>query len=181
MSTFTYFAYGSNMLTSRLTARCPGARAIGTAWAADHEVSFCLFSDIDNSGKMGIQARPGGSAWGVLFDIPLVERASLDLAESAGTVYERREDFPVRLADGGTREVTTYIPMIELGAHVPYDWYLALCLAGAEENALPSQIIERLRGHAAKADPDARRAGRLIALDALAVAGRSDLPLQPAG
>ena len=181
MSTFTYFAYGSNMLTSRLTARCPSARVLGTAVAADHEVSFCLFSEIDHSGKAAIRAVPGRAAWGVLFEIALDERPVLDRAESAGTVYHRRDDFPVRFADGTDLPVTTYIPMVELGAHTPYDWYLALCLAGAEQNALPEETVSILRAHRAVVDPQPQRPGRLIALEALGAAGREDLPLQLAG
>lgn len=50
MDTFLYFAYGSNMLTSRLLARCRSAKTVGLATCLGHRLTFEKRS-IDGSGK----------------------------------------------------------------------------------------------------------------------------------
>ena len=48
--TFLYFGYGSNMLTERLRARCPGAKCVSTAEVIDYALEFSKPS-VDGSGK----------------------------------------------------------------------------------------------------------------------------------
>lgn len=177
MKKFIYFAYGSNMLVSRLTARCPSARAIGAAWVPGHEVSFSLPSAVDGSGKAGIREAANDKAWGVLYEISLDHRIHLDVAESHGEVYDRHDTFEV-IGPGGQHYVSATYKPLQHGVLPPYDWYLALCVAGAEQNGLPDQAIEQLRAVRAIPDPNPDREGRRIALKALHEAGRSDLPSQ---
>ena len=48
--TFYYFAYGSNVLTTRLGQRCPGAILLGRA-EADHTMIEFSKPSIENSGE----------------------------------------------------------------------------------------------------------------------------------
>lgn len=136
MTHFLYFAYGSNMLTERLVARCPGAEPLGPAVLADHEVSFCT-RGADGSGKAGLLQRAGAEAHGVLFRVPRDEQHILDQFESAPTRY-RREMVVVRGETEVHAEVATYLPQPDhieanLDAH---DWYHALCFHGARQNGV---------------------------------------------
>jgi gamma-glutamylcyclotransferase len=90
MPVFKYFAYGSNMLTSRLVARCNSARAIGAAYIDGHQLSFSNQS-IDGSGKGHLVAEPGRRAWSVVFEIDSSQKAALD--EFEGTGYSCCNDF----------------------------------------------------------------------------------------
>ena len=96
---FYYFAYGSNMLTTRLTQRCPGAIVAGPATAADTVVEFSNPSE-DKSGKATLRQAVGNRTAGVVFTIPRAERDQLDSCEWVGKGYERCDAFPVRLVDG---------------------------------------------------------------------------------
>ena len=49
-TTFHYFAYGSNMLTARLKARCSGAELVGRAFADGWGIEFSKPGE-DGSGK----------------------------------------------------------------------------------------------------------------------------------
>jgi len=46
----------------------------------------------------------------------------------------------------------------------PYDWYLDLVVAGAEQNGLPQAYIDALRTTSSRGDPNLQRPSRLEAL-----------------
>ena len=66
MATFTYFAYGSNMLTQWLKVRCNSARPLRSACASGCRVAFSKKSK-DGSGKAPLEPVDGEIAYGVLF------------------------------------------------------------------------------------------------------------------
>ncbi len=68
MHTCLYFAYGSNLLSTRLTARCPSARVVGVAMTADWTVSFTKPGG-DGSGKAGLVQRQGAVQPGVVYEL----------------------------------------------------------------------------------------------------------------
>ena len=94
MELFTYFAYGSNMLTERLRQRCRGAKAVDVAVASGYILEFSKES-IDNSGKatLVISTEPKRQVFGVLFEIGLDDRLELDEAEGKGSGYDRNDEF----------------------------------------------------------------------------------------
>ena len=100
MTTFLYFAYGSNMLAARLTARCMSARKVCNANAEGYSLVFTKPSD-DRSGKGHLLVTNANNQPGVLFEINIAERAALDEFEGAGHGYERTDHFPVRRCDNG--------------------------------------------------------------------------------
>jgi gamma-glutamylcyclotransferase len=178
MTRFVYFAYGSNMLTERLAARCPSAEPLGRAEAPGFFVSYCLGSP-DGSAKAGLRPAEDESVWGVLFSLNRSERAVLDGFEGAPILYARTEIevFP----DGSSAPAlaVTYLPQ---PAHIvsnrlPYAWYRALCVGGARQHRLAERSISRLatgENMAMPGDPEAPAwEGRTHALLALDAAGRS--------
>lgn len=107
--TFHYFGFGSNMLTERLTARCPGAIAVGRASADRRVIEFSKRSR-DGSGKATLRHAVDGKTEGVLFEIPESERECLDHHEGCGYGYRRHDAFLVRPANTDeTVPVVTYL------------------------------------------------------------------------
>ena len=175
MSTFTYFAYGSNMLTSRLVARCASARAIGPAYADGYAFAYGKRS-LDESAKGALFPSPLARAYGVLFTIDTADKARLDQFEGPG--YWCRCDFDViRLADETSVRATTYLAKERVVDLLPYDWYAALILAGAAEHGLLDHAPDFLKGLAWRGDPDLGRVTRLEAIELLKGADVGD-PLQ---
>lgn len=170
---FLYLAYGSNMLTQRLRHRCPSARPVGTAMVPGHALEFTKPGQ-DQSGKATLTgtAAQGVHTPGVLFEIDKVDLPSLDKAEAAGVGYDRHDAFDVLLPGTGERLAATTYLAIDTSPHLkPFDWYLALVLAGAHEHGLDARHIAMLGRTEYEVDSHASRAGRAEALKALAAHG----------
>jgi hypothetical protein len=176
MTRFVYFAYGSNMLTERLAARCPSTEPMGKAEARGYFVSYCLGSP-DGSAKAGLRPAKNGSVWGVLFSLRPSERPVLDGFEGAPILYAQSEIevFP----EGAAAPVVaiTYLPQpghIVLN-RLPYAWYRALCVGGARQHGLAEPLIAELatgENMTMPSDPEAPAwEGRTHALTALEAAG----------
>jgi len=161
--TFLYFAYGSNMLTSRLTRRTPSATAVGIAYVEGYRLTFDKVST-DGSGKCDIEATSNAAdrVYGVLFRISTAEAADLDVAEGFGHGYEKHEIKAVA-ASTKTRAIA-YVATAKDPTRTPYHWYKALVIAGAEEHALPQDYIATLRAVPSQPDPDSTRRMRNEAL-----------------
>jgi cation transport regulator ChaC len=103
MVTFTYFAYGSNMLTERLCARCQSAKVLGRATARGYSLEFCKQS-VDGSGKATLvqSAKEGAIVHGVLFDIAMTERGDRRAVNPRHALAGRRSAWamPLRPGDG---------------------------------------------------------------------------------
>ncbi|AJY44714.1 gamma-glutamylcyclotransferase family protein [Martelella endophytica] len=174
MKTFIYFSYGSNMLTERLEARCPSAIVIGAARLAGYGLRFTKLSDRDMSAKATIAPAVEERVFGVLYEIDLAELADLDRAEGAPKGYRRVElDGFERLSDRARQPAITYVeqPDHHDPKLRPYDWYLALVLAGARQNDLPADYIDGIAAQAFAVDPDPERKTRNEALVLLEKAG----------
>lgn len=172
---FFYFGYGSNMLTQRLTARCPSARAIGPVCAPGFRMQFNVTSE-DGSAKAGLVTEPAHTAWGVLYEIDMSEQPILDHFEHVPVLYNRTE-IEVAETEGEPRfTATTYLPRAEhlTSALIPYDWYKALCEGGARQHGLPDYAIEAIAAVPSTGAPYARdlaHNGLDVALEALTAAG----------
>ncbi len=166
-----YFAYGSNLLTQRLVARCPSARAIGPAVLDGHSLRFAKYSWMDGSGKATIAAGDD-QVQGMLFEMAMVDHAALDAIEGVGKGYDRWEGVEV-LADNRPTTAVTYIASDPRDALRPFDWYLALILAGAQQHGL-AQVAQAVADVSHQADPQADRPGRVAAIAALEAAGHGN-------
>ena len=177
-----YFAYGSNMLGARLRARCPSARIVTTA----HAVGFMLVfgkRGRDGSGKATlVQADAASRVPGVVFEIGRRDLAVLDEVEGPG--YRRTNRLEVICTR--TSEViaaSTYFAREPIPNLKPFDWYLALVLAGIAEHELGTAHAQRLMAAGYDPDPRLDSGHRREALNALARSGVSDyrslLPAEP--
>ncbi len=167
---FLYFAYGSNMLTERLAARCPSARVVGPARAEGHRLSFDKTGH-GPSGKATLLPASGDVVPGVLFEVAIAERGQLDEAEGPG--YARIEAFAVIDGRGEERVAMTYLAhphYLDRGLK-PVDWYKALVVAGATQHGLDFAHREAIRTIEAIPDPEPDHPRRRAAIAALRAAG----------
>ena len=173
MTKFRYFAYGSNMLTERLKPRCRSAVAIGVAEVAGRAIEFSKRGE-DRSGKATL-TESNRSAFGVVYEIDNAELCELDTHEGKkGRGYYRDDHFAVTLADGSTIHAKTYLASMPEDHLKPYDWYLALVIAGAREHNLDPEYVAGLCEVAYDVDHNASRPKRKDAIEALARAGFPD-------
>jgi len=173
---FLYFAYGSNMLPARLAARCPSARVMGVATASGRRLEFSKPGK-DGSGKATLKETSDGAQKtpGIVFEIARRDLASLDRAEGAGFGYDRLDDFKVQArAPHASCTVTTYLARRTDIRLRPFDWYLALVLAGARCHGLGASYERQLRQGGYEVDTDLAREGRVEALVALDAHGHAD-------
>ena len=158
--TFHYFAYGSDMLTRRLTSpkpkRAPSTVSIGTGYIAGRRLTFDKRSR-DGSGKC--DAEETGNAtdrvYGVIFEISFSDKCDLNRAEGRGKGYEL-ETVEV-ITKQGTALAQSYIANRKERGLRPYHWYKALVVSGAVEHDLPSSYVEWLRVFKSEEDPHADR------------------------
>lgn len=170
---FFYFAYGSNLLPERLLPRCPSARTIGRAKANGFDLDFSKVSK-DKSGKATLVEAAGAVTPGALYEIVDDELRSLDKHEGLGSGYYRTTELRVEL--DGSRELIDAVSYIadDRNAHLqPYDWYLALVIAGARHHGLDAEHLERLDSVQYAIDRDIDRGGRRSALAAFEAHGVS--------
>lgn len=176
--TFLYFAYGSNMLTEWLLDRCPSAKPIGIAIAANHKLVFEKRSK-DKSGKATLICSEGVHTPGVVFEIAESERGLLDEAEGFKpnkpldpARYGCDDSFQIRIvATDSIVAVTTYLANKPEDGLKPYDWYLALVIAGAVQHGLDPDHVKMLRQIDHDIDVEKTRGQRLKALQAIKAAG----------
>lgn len=142
------------MLTSRLTSRCPGAQARGWAIADGYSLEF-LKKSRDGSGKATLVPLAGKKCYGVIFEIPLDQRDALDRFEGSG--YERTDTFEVLNAKGELVSTATYLSKEATRGLLPYHWYKAHIVEGAEKHGLPADYIGTLRSLVSNPDPDEAR------------------------
>ena len=161
------------MLSSRLTARCSSAKVIGIASAQCHALEFSKES-IDGSGKATLVVGTDTvQTPGVLFEIEEGERDALDKFEGAGKGYDRVDEFRVATSDE-TITTTTYLASARQSNLIPFDWYLALVMAGVLEHELGDVHADRLRAIMYASDESVLRKSRAAALEALARHGYDD-------
>ncbi len=150
------FAYGSNMPTARIQARCPSAKALGVAELRGYELRWHKVSN-DGSGKCDIVKSDvqGASVFGVLYEISSGEKPDLNRAEGLGRGYD--EVQIAVLHNGEEITVTAYKATDTNSAILPYTWYRALAAFGAREHGLPAAYIALLEAAPATEDPDCKR------------------------
>ncbi len=160
---FLYFAYGSNLLSRRLLARTPSATALGVGALKGHELRWHMAST-DGSGKCDVvpSAHDTAQVYGVVYRIQHVDKPVLDAAESLGVGYQ--EQLVTVHMPTGPLQAWLYVALRRDPAVVPYDWYHALVLSGAQEHGLPPGYIQTLHNVPTQPDADADRAQRHFSL-----------------
>jgi cation transport regulator ChaC len=138
-----YFAYGSNLVTTRLAGRTGGCSSRGRATLAGHRLRFHKRSR-DGSGKADAfrTGEVSDRVIGVLFEIPAAAKPALDRAEGLNKGYAQKT---VKVVLEGVGEVEAFTFMAETSAiderRQPTREYRDMVVAGATEHSLPEAYI----------------------------------------
>lgn len=155
-----YFAYGSNMFRYRLSKRVGKVEVLGTGKLSAHVFEIRKPSQ-DGSLKADAKFtnQPTDFLFGVLFRINPLRRNDLDDAEGFRNGYDVKNIKVELLTDHSMIEAFTYYATMpdDSGSNKPYDWYMQLIVAGAEENQLPSDYINSLKQIPCKEDESTGR------------------------
>ncbi|KFM76090.1 Gamma-glutamylcyclotransferase, partial [Stegodyphus mimosarum] len=99
MMTFSYFAFGSNMLTKRMHINCPSARYKYIAKLKDFKFAFVGYADAWKGATATVIPSPSDSVWGVVWEISKQQEPLLDQQESGykgvAVTVETNEGDPV--------------------------------------------------------------------------------------
>ena len=149
-----YFAYGSNMSLPRLRRRVSGARAIGSATLRGHSLRWHKRGQ-DGSGKCDAFEVKDQYAFlqGVLFEIPVAQKAALDSVEGLGRGYEEKK-IDLQLAGGAHTDALTYYATDIQAELQPFCWYKHHVVAGATEFSLPQDYLRTIESVVAVEDED---------------------------
>jgi len=126
-----YFAYGSNMLTSRLEERVGKVALHGVGVLKDYVFKFNKISQ--DGGKANIEPCSGSEVSGVLFKVTAEQLAILDVFEGAPHHYQRV------IVKVGEIKAIAYIATPKYTAKTsltPSTEYLNLILNGAKEHRI---------------------------------------------
>ena len=169
MSTFLYFAYGSNMSKRRLKKRVSSAKVVGTGVLKNYCLTFRKPS-MDGSGKCTIECCESDEVYGVLFEIDEDQKCCLDNVERG---YDSK-CVKIEVLDSKCEKykcdkilccVRTYKATKNLKSCLkPYTWYKQHVLVGAIEQKLPPYYINYLIGFSSKKDCCKKREARELSI-----------------
>ena len=153
VTTFAYFAYGSNLHPVRMASRLLAPRLLGRADLRGYALRFDKRGR-DGSGKCTIEPADD-CVTGAVYVLSAADRHRLDEIEGVGSGYDCRV---LHLPAHG--EVYTYVARPDARApDLPvFDWYLGLVTAGARYLDFPAPCLARLHAIATCPDPDPARA-----------------------
>jgi hypothetical protein len=165
-----YFAYGSNMSSRRLGQRVPQLVCISSAVLSHHTLRFHK-SGRDGSGKCDafFTECASDSIHGVLFDLDVAGKKTLDRIEGVGAGYDEKR-VRIELAGGDRVEALTYVATHIDDTLLPFTWYKAHVMHGARAAALPAMYLDLIASVPALCDIDRERHAREMAIHALACA-----------
>lgn len=91
------FAYGSNMLSTRMCHpdRVPSARPVGVGYVTGYRLTFDKVSRKDGSGKCDAEQTQNVNdrVYDVLYSVDKTEKQRLDDAEGLGNGYEEKASW----------------------------------------------------------------------------------------
>lgn len=149
-----YFAYGSNLSSTRLLKRCPSAEVVCTASISKYKLRFNKTSS-DRSSKANIvyTGSMNDVVYGVVYSIAQSDVANLDAAEGEGVHYKRTKCRVVS-ASGRRVRCSIYLAIkVTKTDGKPYTWYLKHVTDGAAEHNLPAYYQGNLSRVEAKKQP----------------------------
>ena len=166
MASFTYFGYGSNMLTCKLKDRCPSAVPIGICKIKKHSLKFHKVShakskngirDISGKGDMVPSESETDEVYGVLFSIDESHKSRLDKAEGYPKYgYDKKTIDVITIKGEKYRPVMYFANDID-PKKKPYHWYKEQVVQGAREHGLPEDYIKKIKDVESIPDQDQER------------------------
>lgn len=141
-----YFAYGSNMLGSRMKSRCPSAKAKFTAKLSKYELSFNKIGS-DNTGKATIEHTGSNKdcVHGVVYDISAEDFEKLDMFEGVSGGHYQRNSIRVKDSSGNRVRVQVYIAVLVQEGLKPSKEYLGFLTKGARYFNIPDQYVQHIK------------------------------------
>ncbi len=144
-----FFAYGSNMNTAQVRARCGSQpRALGPARLPGYRMAFYGQSKKWDGAQETLDREPAGEVWGVVYALDFGAAEKLDgfqdvRMDGAGAYFH----YPTEVvtASGEKLEVVLYKKDQAEEPGEPSREYLGFILEGAEEHGLPAAYIEQLK------------------------------------
>jgi gamma-glutamylcyclotransferase len=144
-----YFAYGSNMSLTVMTANCRRHRFLGVARLADHRLMFNRRSVRTGTGVADVVPAKGTNVWGALYELDDEDLPAIDRKEGYDWAYTR-EPLAVQLCDDGSEHLAlTYTVRRKEPTEVrPSPEYLDGLINAGRELGLPEgyqQFLDGLR------------------------------------
>ena len=144
-----HFAYGSNMNSEQVRARCADAKLIAVAKLADHQLAFHGNSPVWDGAEETLIPAPGQDVWGVIYELTPAGKEKLDdwqdaLFDGSGAYYH--SPAKVTDPDGKVYSVLLYKKAKLGNPQKPSEEYLNFIVQGAVERGLPSAYVDQLRG-----------------------------------
>ena len=144
MSLPPYFAYGSNMASSQMADRCPGAVYLGVARLPGYRLAFDAWSNRRGGLVADVLPAPGLDVWGVVWEVTEEHAESLDRYEGVARGQYRRQDMRLQSTAGEAVEAFAYV-ICDPGEEGPTtDGYQAILLEGAREHGLPPYWVKAI-------------------------------------
>ncbi len=139
-----YFAYGGNMDTGAMAARCPRSRALNLGWLMRHRLA------VMREGWLTVVRDPTARVPGVLWDIALADIGALDRYEGVGEGLYAKIVQPIVTTDGPKRA------LIYVGANAGPGRanvaYIREVIAAARDWRLPREGLDALEKLAREID-----------------------------
>ena len=140
-----YFAYGSNLSTTRKEKRTGGIRESIVVDLNDFRFAF---NKLASSGDVYANIVPskGCRVWGVAYRCEPAALSALDIHEGVATGHYLRKEYEVFSVQGTLLEAVAYVAgkNFVTAETAPPPWYLKLILKGAKEHKLPPDYIKRI-------------------------------------
>lgn len=138
MSSGCYFAYGSNMAASQMTARCRDAVFVATGVIAGWRFR------INTRGVATLVSEDGSFVHGILWHLSTADERALDRYEGVDIGLYSKTTVQVCLDDGRRVEALVYLAADDHPGRAR-PGYLEGIVAAALTQGLPSHYVEELR------------------------------------
>lgn len=140
-----YFAYGANMDEETLAERGVQYSRVCTGKVRHVRLAFCKPGD-DGTGKADLQDQKGSVVEGVVYEVPEVSLANLDVYEGVERGHYRRQAVVVQTSRGELECVAYRAAKFRTGLK-PSPSYLRAITRGAEAHRLSVDYVTFLKSH----------------------------------
>ncbi|KAG5842385.1 gamma-glutamylcyclotransferase a [Anguilla anguilla] len=146
ISTFMYFAFGSNLLRERLQMMNPSATFHSIGRLKDYNLNFGVrgekMSNRWHGGVATIEESIGNEVWGVIWKMNRDDLPNLDKQEGVDKGIYRPLEVKVDTHEGEV--VCRTYQMNDFRAMLPSPPYKQVICLGAKQNGIPSDYIRKL-------------------------------------
>lgn len=141
-----YIAYGSNLDTTQMAFRCPGATVVAKSWLHDYRL---VFQGMLLNAHANVIPEEGQDVPVVIWEITKQDEDALDLYEGVRGGYYKKEYLRVEV-NGRMRKALIYImtPRNSRNYGIPSDGYLDTIARGYNDFNFDIRILNRAVIHA---------------------------------